>query len=299
LPSFDSSRLAERGRYGLNWWKLLRMLPRQLIGLQGAKQFMQRKPTPLAPHTARPAHEEPPIHFPSAASYVFSVDETIRLRQTAQSRNVMTNEMLARNLFLAIFCWQRLRGCIDECNWLRMMVPVDLRSVEDRMLPAANVVSSIFLDRRGEDAADPETLLESIHKEMELIKRNQLGFTMLFSLRLFQWLPGGIRKSVRTDRCTVSCIFTNLGKIFVRTPLPKRGGRLVAGDVTLDSLQLLVPLRPYNCAAFCVHQYAGKLVVDLHFDPDVLTREDAAHILEIFANQSVTMTANSLVETVP
>jgi len=295
LPNYDPRRLSNRARYGLTWWKLLKLLPRQLIGLQGVKQFMARAPQPLHPHSAHPTGQSPPAQYPSGARHVFTVDETIRFRQIAQLQNVTTNDLLARNLFLAIFQWRQEQGLGIDHEWLRMMVPMDLRTAADREMPAANIVSSVFLDRRSIDSMDSEQLLASIHDEMQLIKRNQLGLTFLFSLRLFDWLPGGIRKSVKTDRCTISFIFTNVGKALARTPLPKRSGRLLAGDVMLEGLQALVPLRPYNCAAFCVHQYAGKLVMDLHYDSGVLASDHARRIIENFVAQSLAMNVNSSV----
>lgn len=282
----DPQLLVDRAKYGLTWWKLLKLLPRQLVGLQGVAQFLGRSPQPLLPHVAYPKELKPPANYPTVVTHTFSTDETIRLRQLAQIQNVTTNDLLARNLFLAIFRWRREQGQEVPDAWLRMMVPVDMRNAADREMPATNIVSSVFLDRRSKDAKEPEKLLASIHEEMQLIKRNQLGFTFLFSLGLFDWLPGGIRKSVKTDRCTISFIFTNVGKLFVRSPLPRHEGKLIAGDVIFEGMQALVPLRPYNCAAFCAHQYAGRLAMDLHYDSGVLTSDQARRILELFAEQS-------------
>ena len=47
-------------------------------------------------------------------------------------------------------------------------------------------------------------------------------------------LPNGLRNSARKDQCTVSCIFTNLGRVLIRSPLPKHDGSLVAGDAVLE-----------------------------------------------------------------
>ncbi len=298
LRSYDAERLADRDRYDLTWWKLLKMLPRQLIGLQGAKQFMERNPSPLIPHTPRPDEDALPTDFPSNVTHQFTVDETTRLRQVAQRLNVTTNDLLARDLFLALVRWRREQGCGNDQEWLRMMVPMNLRSPRDRELSAANVVSSVFLDRRGEDAVDPERLLTTIHEEMELIKRNQLGLTFVFSLRLVRWLPGGLRKSARQNKCTVSCFLSNFGRVLARSPLPKCDDRLVVGDTQLESLQVLAPLRPYNCAPFVVHQYAGRLELDMRYDSDVLTPVQARRLMEMYVEQSrylepdVSMVAN-------
>jgi NRPS condensation-like uncharacterized protein len=286
LPTLDLDWLANRGRYDLTPWKFLKMLPRQLVGLKGAKQFMQRQPVPVAPHVARPDDDLPPAGCPSVIRHSFSEDETTRLRQFATRCQVTINEVLTRDLFLALMRWRQEHGFGSEHEWLRMMVPINMRSRDNRDLPAANVVSSIFLDRCGHEASDPSQLLQSIHDEMEVIKNNQLGLTFVLSLRLCQWLPGGLRKQSRSDRCSISCIFSNLGRILLRSPLPKRGGHLVVGDVSMESFQLVPPLRPYNCTTFFSSEYAGRLAVDLHYDPDFLTAVQSRRVMDLYIEQA-------------
>lgn len=288
LPELDADRLHQRGQYGLTWSKFFQLLPRQLIGLQGARQFIQRRPTPVVPHQVVPNDDQPPVNYPAAAHYRFTADETQALRQRAQANDVTTNDLFARNLFGALIEWRRRHAApsATDQDWLRMMIPMNLRNPGDRELSAANVVSSVFLDRRGLDLADPDQLLRSIHEEMDLIKSNQLGLTFLFSLAVCRRLPGGLRQTARKDQCTVSCIFTNLGKIFVRTPVPRSHGRLVVGDLVLESCQIIAPLRPHNCVTFAAHQYAGRLAMTLHYDPRVLAASQAQELLDTFVRRS-------------
>ena len=286
LPEVDDARLGERGRYGLTWWRFLKLLPRQMIGLQGVAQFLGRRPTPLTPHAVRQDDDSLPTHYPATVQHLFSEDETIRLRQAAQRLKVSANDLMARDVFLAVMRWRRELSYGDDREWIRMMVPMNMRSAEDRKLPAANVVSSVFLDRRCADTADSAKLLASIHDEMELIKRNQLGLTFLFSLQIAQWLPGGIRRSTRDDKCQVSCVFTNLGKVFSRTKLPKLAGRLVVGDTSVETFRVLAPIRRYNSTSFCAHQYAGEMGIDLHYDSGLLNAEQARRLIDLFVEQS-------------
>jgi len=59
-------------------------------------------------------------------------------------------------------------------GWLRFSVPINLREAKDRRLPAANVMSMVFLDRRRAQIADPDRLLASIHHDLELSRRLRL-----------------------------------------------------------------------------------------------------------------------------
>jgi hypothetical protein len=296
LPAYDPQRLADRGRYGLTWLKLLGLLPRQLVGLQGAAQFLLRKPTPITPHIARPDHDEPPPGYPAGVHYRCTIEETTQLRVIARQQEATTNDVLARDLFLTLIQCRREWECDNKRDWLRMMVPMNLRSLDDRGLPAANVVSCVFLDRRDEDASDPARLLRSIHDEMQLIKRNRLGLTFLFSLRFCQWLPGGLKKAARNDKCTISCTFTNVGKMLQQSPLPVRDGNRLVGDLVLDDIQAIVPVRPYSCATFCTLQYAGRQAFDLHYDPGVVRADQAQRMMDLFVGRMRESLANRPVD---
>ncbi|MCY2991166.1 MAG: chromosome condensation protein [Planctomycetota bacterium] len=282
LLPIDQQLLAGRGRYGLTLGQLLRMLPKQLVGLQGVRQFLMRTPCPVIPHQVCDNEVPPPAEYPAVLGRVFDIQDTVALQTAAVQLGVTANDLLIRDLFLALAEWRTRQQVPADDGWLRMMIPMNLRTAQDRELPAANVVSSVFLDRRGPDFSDPERLLRSIHDEMELIKRNQLGYTFVFSTQLIRLLPGGLRKQVRADKCTVSCVFANLGKLTARTSLPRRGGCVVAGNVSLRELDLVTPIRPYACVALNAAIYTRKLFISLHYDPRPLTAAQAVDLLDTF-----------------
>jgi hypothetical protein len=152
--------------------------------------------------------------------------------------------------------------------------------VADRRLPAANVVSMVFLDRRDQDLRDPQRLMESIHQEMSLIKRLQLGLTFVLSLKVCPWLPGGIRRMTRNRRCAATAVFTTYGEIRERSSLPYEDGHVVVGGAVLRSVDALPPLRPLTCVALGGLAYAGRFHVTLHYDSRVLTAASAHQLIE-------------------
>ena len=282
LRKYETSRLAQRGTLGLTWGKLLRMAPKQAVGLLGVRQFLMRKPVPLVRHE-RELPESPIANpFPAACSHRFTCAESERLRQFAKASGVTTNDLLCRDLFLAMDDFRRQEGAGDESQWLRLMIPVNLRSSGDRRLPAANVVGLIFLDRRGMQMAQPEQLLDSVRDEMQLIKENELGYTFVFSLHLNRLLPGGLRRAARGRQCNAWAVFTNLGRLVSFTGLPDIDGEVVCGDVRLVDLEVLPPLAPYMCVAFGAGWYAGRLSMSLRYDPRVLDSLQAAALLAAF-----------------
>ena len=285
LAELDPGKLAGRGRFGLTLRKLLRMAPKQLVGLLGARQFLMRKPAPLIPHRAGPNDSPLPKTYPAVVHYLFDREDTAGMRKAAMRQGVTSNDLLARDLFLAIAEWRMRQNIDDDGSWLRMMIPMNLRTADDRLMPAANMVSSVFLDRRGPDFADPDRLLRGIHEEMDLIKRLRLGFTFIFSTAICRRFLGGLEKKVRADKCTISCIFTNVGNLLAHVPLPRRDDCIVAGNVTLEDADFVAPLRPYSCVTIVVALYARKLGVTLHYDPRPLTEQQANDLLETYVRR--------------
>jgi NRPS condensation-like uncharacterized protein len=285
LATLDPGKLPGRGRFGLTLRKLIRMVPNQLVGLRGARQFLMRKPVPIIPHHVCPDDAPLPKTYPAMLHQLLDAEATAALRKASVRRGVTSNDLLARDLFLALAEWRTRQNIDDDGSWLRMMIPMNLRSTEDHSMPAVNMVSSVFLDRRGLDFADSNRLLSGIHEEMDLIKRLQLGFTFIFSTAICRRFLGGLEKQVRADKCTISCIFTNVGNLLAHVPLPRRDECIVAGNVTLEDAEFVAPLRPYSCVTIVVALYARKLGITIHYDPRPLTKEQANDLLETYVRR--------------
>ena len=282
LPPLDERLLRRRNAFGLSPLKLLRDGLKQLVGLHGAWRFFMHRPVPLVSHEPEPRSATVPKPYPTAITRQLSAAETDALRRLAREHRCTVNEWLARDLLLTLEAFQSKREPSNGADWLRLSVPMNLRGEQDRCLPAANVVSLVFLDRRKRHCADPARLLAGIHREMQRIKRFRLGLTFVLSLRLLKFLPGGIRRTVEADRCQSTCVFTNLGPLLTDTPLVQSDGRVVAGDLVLDGMDIFPPLRPHTCAAFCIFTYAGRLNVTLNYDARPLSKADAAALLETY-----------------
>ena len=285
LRPLQTRRLLGRGSFHLTLWRLLRMLPAQATGLLGARQFLMRRPVPVIPHQAGDPDGPVSEAYPAALTRQLDEDQSAALRTAARRRRASVNDLLARDLFLALASWRTKHQWAAPDEWLRLSVPMNLRTVPDRHMPAANVVSMVFLDRRDRDFADGDALLAGIHDEMRLIIRRQLGLTLHLSLLAFRWLPGGLQRQIRADRCTASCVFTNLGTAMGRTPLSRQNGQIVAGNVTLAGMDLLAPIRPLTAAAMAVFTYARRACFTLHYDGRVMMPDQAADLLDTYVQQ--------------
>lgn len=289
LPLLETERLASRGKFGLTPGKLIRMLPGHAMNLRGVARFLLRTPAPVIPH--EPSADEGPFPpgYPATLTSVVDRAELLRLRKIATQQGVRLNDLMLRELFLALAQWRARWNIPGDDDWLRLMIPINLRTPADRRLPAASLASFVCVDGRRQDFADPARLLRRIHSQMSAALARQLGFTFVFSCRMLNLIPGSLKAHIRKPRCQVSCVLTNLGKALVRSPLPRRNGRLVAGNVTLDGIDGVAPNRPHTCASFTAAAYAGRLSITLHYDPRPLTGPQAADLLETFLTRFRTL----------
>jgi hypothetical protein len=284
LPNLEPDRLARRGAYGLSFMKLAGMLPRQVIGLPGAAHFFARSPSPVLPHQPPNDDDAAPEGHPATRTHVFSEDETTSLNKAASRLDVTVNDLLARDLYLALGQWRAQQGAGNDDEWMRVMIPMNLRSTQDKLLPAANMVGAVFLDRRGRDFGDARQLLAGIARELRLIRENRLGLIFIYALHVLGLFPSGLRSIARRGTCMTSSIFSNLGRPLLRCPLPRDGGLLIAGNLVLERTDGAVPLPPFACTTATVMEYARRLSVTLHYDPRCVTASQADDLAAAFVH---------------
>ena len=195
------------------------------------------------------------------------------------------NDLLARDLFLAIEDSAPPTCPRQMSDWLRLTVPINLRTAADRDMPAANVISMVFLDRLPRDMADGRQLLQGIHTEMGRIKRLGLGLTFVLSLWAVRRLPGGLPRMVRPARCSATCLLSNLGPVLADGPLPRQGGQIALGRGGPRNDRRRGPFAALTYTAFSVFSYAGRLGITLHYDPRAFTSAAAGELLEAYARR--------------
>jgi len=284
----DDRCLLGRGRFGLTAWKLLKIAHRQARGLLGVRQFLMRRPVPLQPIETASVTAELPIDFPNTIAHQFSEAETTGLLTAARKAEKTVNDVLARDLFLAMSDFRSSRQLGNENEWLRLSIPMNLRSQEDVQLSASNVVSMVFLDRQSQDFANAETLLDSVNDEMQLIKTNQLGLTFPLSLQFSRPLPGAIsrlRKLCGKPSCRGTAVLSNLGRPLQEVPLARCEGKIVSRGMLLERMEFLPPVRPQTVVAFGVFTYVDRLHVALQFDQRGLKKPEANELFRRFINR--------------
>jgi len=278
LAPSDPCTLRRRGRYGLDSWKLVRSLPAQARGLEGVWKFLRHRPARFAP-AGDPGPER--LHRLQRADARLDADEARGLRRAATAAGVSVNELAAAALFRSLREPLPAAAFRHPRDVVRLSIPINMRGPADRRLPAANVVSMVFLDRRPAEI-DVAGLEASLHAEMQLIKRLGLGMTFLFTLATARLLPGGIAGLVGDRSTAATALFTNLGRIFSRAA-DRRTGLVRAGPHALVAVEPLAPLRRGTALAMAAVDYGGHLRFTLRTDPAALDAAATEALAAAFA----------------
>ena len=299
LSPCDPQTLYGRGSFGLTVRKYLRILPVQVMGLSRVRMFFMRRPVPLLKRIAAISGELP-AGFPDVKVGNLEVEEVQKLSAAVADAKVTANDWLLREFFVAVDDFRARHQTTTRDEWIRCSVPMNLRHELDNRMPAANVVSMVFLDRTPKQIADSAGLLRSIHEEMDLIRRHQLGLIFVVSLWGLRLLPGGLVKWVDRDCCEATCVLSNLGRAMADSPLPRHSEsseRIVAGNVVLDGIDFFAPVRNGTAVSMALIYYAGGLQLCMHYDSRQITEAQADDLMATYLRKirtSIDMASRSV-----
>ncbi|MBI85842.1 MAG: hypothetical protein CMJ81_21820 [Planctomycetaceae bacterium] len=287
LLQLQQELLRQRGR-----------IPPQLAGESGSRvgwtqkvsklfRFITRKPSPLGPPHGSTDSTNTCPPFPGIVSHTFSKEETQSLKRVAKQQGASLNDLLLRDLFLVINTWNSEHGREGIGRWLRIMMPVNLRTEEFSRLPAANVLSYGFLTRDCRECDEPVQLLAGISRETREIKFGGSSLMFLKSINMLRKIKGGLKRMSDPQKCYATVVLSNVGDITTRlaVSLPSRNGRLVAGDVVLEAVRGCPPLRQNTRAVFHVMTCCGEMTVAARGWPELFGVEETGDLLQRFIHQ--------------
>ncbi|MFT7631004.1 MAG: NRPS condensation-like uncharacterized protein, partial [Mariniblastus sp.] len=209
-------------------------------------------------------------------------DETWQVRKRGLPVSATLNTLLLASMFQAIGRWNDVQCAWDAGRpWIRLAVPIDLGTEDDRRALAANYTSLVFLDRRSDQVHSFTELLSSIHKEMQMVKQHQLGFVLLDVLRVLDRIPGGMKAVVKSADCMTTTTLSNLGAL--KWFLPHEDQISVA-EACVREFDVLVPIRPAGAPLFGVITYGGRLHITMNYDQQRFSASDAAEFLDLLCS---------------
>ncbi len=257
-------------------------------------KLLGRLPAPLRPSVSAAGDRNRAEDFPGFLCQSFDRNEHQRLRDAAVRSNVTFNDLLLRDLFLTLERWNRREQSRRHWpwtwrgrSWLRILMPTDLRDGDDFEMPATNLSGCTFLTRNVRDCALPEELLTSIRDETAQIKARGAGgafMDMVYVASKVRWLlPFALSRNL----CLATAVLSNPADPSRRftAQLPRQSGRVICGNLVLEEITGVPPLRPKMRAAFSISQYDRRLTISLRCDPHTFRMEDTAGLLELYVEQ--------------
>lgn len=208
------------------------------------------------------------------------------LRAVAASFKVSLNDLLVGRFLLHIRTWNSRRTRSNDNHWIRLSVPVSMRTPLHARMPAANVVSYAFVTRREKECDDMAALLTSIHEQTGDVVFNREGIVCLKIFRVLRKMPRGMKLFLGLKSCLSTAVLANIGDIRRRFSgrFPLNEGKWVAGDVLVESLTGVAPVRPNTRAAISIGEYAGELSISLRTDANSICATDAQRFLAEFVD---------------
>ncbi len=247
----------------------------------------QGRPAPLAAPSALADGEPAEPSFPGYCTFSFDQAMHQRLREVAAQKGVMFNDLLLRDWFLTLQQWQKPLRWWWQSPRLRVMMPTDLRDTDDFLMPAANMVGYTFLTRSHQDCRDADDLLRGLGDETGRIKHQRSGADFLETLLAANCFPGLLRWVLPTRWSLCTAVFSNVADPSRRftAKLPRKGGRVQAGNLVLEDITGIPHYRPLTRATLSVFQYDRRLTLCLRCDPQLYRLHDSQQLLCRYVDQ--------------
>ena len=259
---------------------------RRTLALREFWKILRGQPAPLVPHGTT-AHGGKVADIPGFLWQSFDRTRHERLRGAARAQGVTLNDLLLRDLFLTLDRWQGKRLSWFHPRRLRIIMPTELRGAEDYLMPAANMTAYTFLACAAGEVRRPKELLRTIRDKTAQIKHERSGTRFMDMIYGATRVRGLLPFLLRRKLCMASAILSNLADPSRRftARLPRQAGRIVAGNLVLEELMGVPPLRPGTRATFSISQYDSRLTISLRCDPHLFCMEDTRSLLRLYVEQ--------------
>lgn len=291
IPKTVPARLAERGWFGRSVWQnFLQVLictmhlPRSLrlithsvqpIVRQCIQNGTGKKELPI------PEDSCPPKGAPCILFRKLPQDRSAAILQKCRDFGCTFNDILLQAVWAGTKEWRLKNPELayeGRRKWFRISVPMDLRVPGLENMPACNIVSMLFCDRKWEDVDLSASFRNSIHREMMKAKKYSLGFLLIQSMRDARFVCGHLHDAVKLRDCWASMVLTNIGPMFPPKffPFPRNeNGELKIGSLVLEEIDSASPIRSLTNASICCTTYAGRLQFSMIYDSRSMQQETA------------------------
>ena len=257
------------GKYQRNWDEVLAHVVRTNVVLKAPTS----KPTTFS----RP--------FPGIQSFIFDKSDFKHLRLAAQSRGQIMNDMLLEKLFESLHAWNQKHRWWPLRKHVAVMMPLNLREPTDNDLSACNVVAQAFVRRTAAQVKDKEKFRSDLGEELRDIKHSRHKIRFMHMLVGSQNMyPKLFETMMNWKRSLATAILSNTGdptKQFY-ADFPRNKGTVQVGNLSLDGISGVPPLRPGTNVTVSIFTYRRELKICMRCDPNQFSEQDSSELLQAF-----------------
>ena len=281
LRPLESAVLAERGKI-CQTQSLLEKPKKLAIGIARGIHFFRHQPIQLRGKLRDNNQENAAAVGPRFHARLFEKNILPKIQQHCEDRQTINDHLLAHT-FAALFEWHNAHSRPHDPKFIRVGIPVNLRSERHKRIPAANVVTVSFLDRESVEVRDPAKSVMSIHKQMMGIKQRKSGTFV----RFMQFMGRKqLRGLVSSNRVYFSAMHSNVGEVWQDSRLPRDSQRRICfGDLVLNEVAVQAPVRKTMPVFFGAYSYAGRLHSIFSYDCAAFDADEAAEFHKAFTQR--------------
>ncbi len=289
IHRLDSNLFRKRNTLGLLSWRYLKHLPKQPIALFGAAKFSFRNTVELIPSgnygMEKELAESNPRHFPAILGQWVCESNVNLLVQQAAQHEVMLNSVLLGHLYLALTRWRREQGFHSERDWIRVILPMSIRNVSDRRLPASNRATIVQIDRCEREMRDLGRFYRNLNREIQIIRGFQLDKMFLIAIRGLSIFETFLKRAARHEKSRGTVVFTNLGEPLRKSERVSSREPDSQAFVRPTEFDPVGPIRKGTPVNFSASRHGPRLRISMHYDANVLSRTQATGLLETYLDQ--------------
>lgn len=257
------------GKYQRDWDEVLKHLTQSNVVLKA--------PTSKPKTFTRP--------FPGIQSFIFDKSDFKQLRLAAQSRGQIMNDMLLEKLFESLHAWNHKHHFWPLRKNVAVMMPLNLREPTDNDLSACNVVAHAFVRRTKAQVQDKKKFRNDLGNELRHIKHSRHKIRFMHMLVGGQHLyPKLMKATLNWKRSMATAILSNTGDPTRQfyTDFPRNKGVVQVGNLSLEGISGVPPLRPGTNATVSIFTYRRELKICLRCDPNQFSEQDTGSLLNAF-----------------
>ena len=282
LRRLESKRLRSRNHLGILRWSYLKHLLKQPVALFGATKFLLRTSIDLS--AQKDTADGLTRLYPAIIGRWVDGDAVRGLNRESSRLGVTLNSIMLGRLFISLSKFLAMNGGNAKSGWVRVILPISIRVMSDRRMPATNRTTIVQLDRRINGMALLDSFYQNLDREVQIIRGWQLDKMFLICIRLLSAFEPLLRHVVGSRKSRGTVVFTNLGEPF-RKLVKSQACRAKFSGEEIDQFDLVGPVRKGTPLNYSIARHGDRIRVSLHYDASVFSFSRANELLEGYVSE--------------